>query len=94
MAAAARLDQLRETAVRIEVGRSLLAGLVPAALVALALQVVAGDAMTQLVVGAAVFAAGWLVVGRMVGLAAARATLAGLPRLASLGLRRPQVSGR
>jgi putative peptidoglycan lipid II flippase len=91
---AASLRPLRDDALTlaVEAGRSIVAGLVPAAGALLALLVLPRQPLVQLAVGGAVFAVSWLLVGQIAGLVATRAAVAAL-RSYSGALRGTEVSG-
>jgi peptidoglycan biosynthesis protein MviN/MurJ (putative lipid II flippase) len=96
LAAGASLRGLRDgaSALAAEAGRAVAAGIVPAAIALIALQVVPKEPLTQLVFGGAAFSTSWLVVGRIAGLAATQAVLVGLPRRARQPLGNTEASGR
>jgi putative peptidoglycan lipid II flippase len=95
LAAGGSLPELRDGASTLaaEAGRAVTAGIVPAAIGLLALYVVPKEPLVQLVLSGTAFAAGWLVVGRIAGLAATRAAIAALPWHTG-ALRETEVNGR
>jgi putative peptidoglycan lipid II flippase len=96
LAAGASLPELRDgaSALAAEAGRSITAGIVPATIALLALQVVPREPLSQLVLGGTAFAASWLVVGRIAGLAASQAVLVGLTKRAREAVGSTEAGGR